>query len=136
MRPQMVRYTIIDDTDPRLVYTGSWNLLGAPLNPNSPEYNGTVHATNDATATVAFNFTGLFFYILSLVAECPLEAQRSKYLGQSTLQRYLGIQTQLLRSSQSAQALLPIILINQDTLIQSRIRPLQHLMCDSLTLEV
>lgn len=54
----MARWTIIDDTDPRLVYTGNWNLLTTPTNQNSPEYNGTVHATNDPTASVSFNFNG------------------------------------------------------------------------------
>ncbi|KIM28268.1 hypothetical protein M408DRAFT_8923 [Serendipita vermifera MAFF 305830] len=54
----MVRYAIIDDTDPRLVYTGNWNVLRTPTNLKTPEYNGTVHATTDPTATISFNWTG------------------------------------------------------------------------------
>lgn len=52
-------YEIIDDTDPRLVYTGEWRLEKVPLDPKNPEYNGTVHATNDPNATVSYyNFLG------------------------------------------------------------------------------
>jgi len=58
---KMARYAIIDDTDPRVVYTGNWDLLKTPTNPNSHEYNGTVHATNDPSATVSFNFTSSSF---------------------------------------------------------------------------
>ena len=62
---EMVRYEIIDDADPRLVYTGNWNLLTTPVNAKNPEYNGTVHATNDPSATVSFNFTGEASFCLS-----------------------------------------------------------------------
>ena len=52
-------YEILDDTDPRLVYTGDWKQLQGPLDPKNPEYNGTIHATNDPTATVSYyNFHG------------------------------------------------------------------------------
>lgn len=54
----MVRYAIVDDTDPRLVYTGDWRTGQTPINPKTPEYNGTVHYTNDPTATVTFSFNG------------------------------------------------------------------------------
>lgn len=54
----MVRYMIIDDTDPALVYSGDWRLIQTPLNPKTPEYNGTVHATNDSNATVTYSFNG------------------------------------------------------------------------------
>lgn len=55
-------YEIIDDTDPRLVYTGEWRAEQGPLDPKNPEYNGTVHATNDPTATVSYyNYLGKHF---------------------------------------------------------------------------
>lgn len=57
----MVKYAILDDTDPGLVYTGDWTFLQTPVNANTPEYNNTVHATNDPTAMVSFNFTGVPF---------------------------------------------------------------------------
>lgn len=53
----MTRYAIIDDTHPDLVYTGQWRTEPA-LNPKTPEYNNTVHATNDPEATITFNFYG------------------------------------------------------------------------------
>lgn len=53
----MPRYAIIDDTDPMITYTGNWTVLSM-LDPNQPEYNGTVHATNDPDATIELNFYG------------------------------------------------------------------------------
>jgi hypothetical protein len=55
----MPRYALIDDTDPDLVYSGDWRQLNTPLNPNAPEFNGTVHATNDPNATITYNFYGM-----------------------------------------------------------------------------
>ncbi|KAG8828917.1 hypothetical protein FRC17_007348 [Serendipita sp. 399] len=54
----MPRYAIIDDTDPLITYTGNWQILTKPIDPLTPEYNGTVHATNDPNATMSINFWG------------------------------------------------------------------------------
>ncbi|KIM21421.1 hypothetical protein M408DRAFT_29556 [Serendipita vermifera MAFF 305830] len=51
-------YAIIDDTDPGLVYTGDWRVLTDPINPRAPDYNGTIHVTNDPSATVSYQFYG------------------------------------------------------------------------------
>lgn len=55
----MTVYAIIDDTDPRLEYTGEWQVLTDPVNPRASDYNGTIHVTNDPNATVTYNFYGL-----------------------------------------------------------------------------
>ena len=72
----MVRYAIIDDTDPALVYTGDWRLLQTPVNPATPEYNGTVHATNDPTATVTYTFNGSFIINTAHLSTADSETQR------------------------------------------------------------
>ncbi|KAG9058143.1 hypothetical protein FS842_001327 [Serendipita sp. 407] len=54
----MPRYAIIDDTDPLITYTGNWQVIQKPTGLYSPEYNGTVHATNDPNATMSLNFWG------------------------------------------------------------------------------
>lgn len=54
----MTRYWIIDDTNPVIVYTGNWTTRGI-LDPASPEYNGTVHATNDPNATITLQAKGM-----------------------------------------------------------------------------
>lgn len=54
------RYSIIDDTDPALVWTGNWQQVdGSVINPRVPHYNGTVHVSNDPTATVSYKFRGV-----------------------------------------------------------------------------
>lgn len=63
----MPRYVIIDDTDPGLVYTGNWRVLTDPVNPRAPDYNGTMHATNDPTATVSYNFTGTMVSVFRIL---------------------------------------------------------------------
>ena len=43
----------VDDTDPRLVYSGRWFEGGV-----SQEFNTTTHGTNTAGSKVAFSFFG------------------------------------------------------------------------------
>jgi hypothetical protein len=60
----MTRYAIVDDTDPTIIYTGEWTVHTVPLNLATPEYNFTVHATNDPTASFTISFEGLSRYHL------------------------------------------------------------------------
>ncbi|PVF96516.1 hypothetical protein CPB86DRAFT_816269 [Serendipita vermifera] len=53
----MPRYWIVDDTHPSIIYHGNWTQRTA-LNPRAPEYNATVHGTNDPNATIEFPFYG------------------------------------------------------------------------------
>lgn len=51
-------YTIIDDTDPGMFYTGDWQFLTDPVDPKAPEYNSTTKFANGTAATVSYQFYG------------------------------------------------------------------------------
>lgn len=57
------RHVVVDDTDPRVQYSGSWFLDQGSQDGfgiYGPEYNHTLHGTNANNAGIAFSFNGMF----------------------------------------------------------------------------
>lgn len=48
----------IDNTDPRMVYSGTWNQVASAAGPQANNYNGTLAQTTSNGASVTFNFNG------------------------------------------------------------------------------
>lgn len=48
----------IDNTDPRVVYSGIWNQIASATGPQANNYNGTLAHTTSNGASVTFNFVG------------------------------------------------------------------------------
>lgn len=48
----------IDNTDPRMVYSGIWSQIPPAAGPQANNYNGTLAHTTANGASVTFNFNG------------------------------------------------------------------------------
>lgn len=48
----------IDNTDPRVVYSGIWDQIASATGPQANNYNGTLAQTTSNGASVTFNFNG------------------------------------------------------------------------------
>ncbi|KAK7438220.1 hypothetical protein VKT23_018151 [Stygiomarasmius scandens] len=63
------RNVTVDDSDPSIQYSGAW-----AVSQNNLDNNGSLHFTQDQSASVKFNFTGTAFYYLSPTFPFPMEA--------------------------------------------------------------
>ncbi|KAH7885406.1 hypothetical protein F5I97DRAFT_1810893 [Phlebopus sp. FC_14] len=65
--------TLVDDNDPRIMYTGLWFTSGV-----SPEYHNTTHGTYAAGSSASFNFTGTSISVFGTVGPANLYAEENR----------------------------------------------------------
>ncbi|KAL1947167.1 hypothetical protein VTO73DRAFT_14128 [Trametes versicolor] len=81
----------IDNTDPRVVYSGIWNQIASATGPQANNYNGTLAHTTSNGASVTFNFVGTRVLVFGMVVNTTEQPTKAQFiLDQQSPEDYEG----------------------------------------------